>query len=483
MPASIRGRVLLWVMTAQLLAISCAVGLSVAYLHRALWSSLDSDLHTRMVRLLALVGQDDDNPQKLEFDSGQVQIAAGDLFYIQDAQGRPLTASAGWTKDRLRSKSEEWSFVRNGIDYRAAAFWDTPILDQEDLRVPQLRVTVAYAVPATHTRAQIAKATRMIVLVGVFALLLSGGLTWWAVGTGMRPLTDLAARADRIHPQRAEFEESEDISRTTELVPLVRALSSLASRVRQAFERERHFLSDAAHELKTAVAIQKSTLQLLEHGMPTNEEYREGLGRALEDTGRIEHLVRDMLMLASIEHSRSVSSAGVPGAEVQLSDTIAAALEQLAPMGRMRSVECRCELPVDGIIAASQSDLTLLWTNLLENAIQHSPPGSSVVIETERRGDSCLVRIVDTGEGISCVDLPHVFERFYRADSSRSRARGGFGLGLSIVKALVDHLRGTIRISSIAGAGTTVEVLLPCAERTNQPEPHPAQAAKLPSRS
>lgn len=474
MPRSIRGRVLLLAMSAQLLAISCAVGLSVMYVHRALWSSLDSDLRTRMVRLLALVGQDEQNPQKLEFDSGQVQIPPGDIFTIQDAQGRTLASSADWPENRPQPKSGAWTFVRNGLEYRATGLWNAPILDQEDMQVPPLRVTLLYAIPATSTQIQIAKATRMVVLVGAFALLLSACLTWWAVGRGMRPLLDLAARADRIHPDRADFEEPEDISRTTELIPLARALSSLASRVRQAFDRERRFLSDAAHELKTSVAIQKSTLQLLEHGNPTNEEYRDGLAKALEDSARIEHLVRDMLLLSSLEHKRSALPVATAAAPVQLSETIMAALEQLAPMARMRSVEFQFGSPVDGFITATAPELALLWTNLLENAIQHSQPGSSVVIDTEQCESSFVVRVVDTGEGISCVDLPHVFDRFYRADPSRSRARGGFGLGLSIAKAVVDRLGGTIRISSVPDAGTTVEVLLPCTKEAFRIQPEAA---------
>lgn len=460
MPRSIRGRVLLLAMSAQLLAISCAVGLSVMYVHRALWSSLDSDLRTRMVRLLALVGQDEQKPQKLEFDSGQVQIPPGDIFTILDAQGRVLASSVSWPENRPQPRREAWTFVRNNVEYRAAGLWNAPILDQEDMQVPPLCVTLLYAMPATRTEIKIASATRMAVLAGAFALLFSAVLTWLAVGKGMRPLIDLAALADRIHPDKADFEEPKDISRTTELIPLARALYSLASRVQQAFDRERRFLSDAAHELKTSVAIHKSTLQLLEHGNPTNEEYREGLEKSLEDSARIEHLVGDMLLLASLEHNRGTMPVAASVAPVQLDDTIIAALEQLAPMARMRTIEFHFERRVDSLINATAPELTLLWTNLLENAIQHSQAGSLVVIDTEQTENSCTVRVVDTGEGISCVDLPHVFERFYRADPSRSRARGGFGLGLSIAKAVVDHVGGTIQISSIPKAGTTVEVLL-----------------------
>ena len=109
-----------------------------------------------------------------------------------------------------------------------------------------------------------------------------------------------------------------------------------------------------------------------------------------------------------------------------------------------------------------ESELSLLWMNLMENAIQHSAISARVVVDvSEAEPNTCRVRIVDCGSGIAAADLPHIFDRFYRSDSSRSRATGGFGLGLSIAKAIVDALHGSIRIESTPQRGTTVEVILP----------------------
>lgn len=452
---------------AQLLAVSCAVGLSVAYVHRALWLSVDSLLQARMVRLLALVGQDEKNPSALTFDSDQALVPQGDLYYIEDAQGKALAGSSAWIGDRRRFRDavHGWNLQRYGHTYRVTALWNVPILDQEDRSIRQLHATLLYAIPAESTERQITNATRIAVLVGALALLLSAGLTWWAVGRGMRPLTEFALRADRIEADNAAFEEPPDMVRTAELIPLERALGSLAIRVKDAFQRERQFLSDAAHELKTAVAIQKSTLQLLEQEERSNEEYRDGVSRALEDTSRIEHLVRDMLLLSSMEHPRNAGPSAPPGARVRLRDSILGAIDQLAPVAMMRSITCVLETNTDSYVSGNEPDLALVWTNLLENAIQHSAPGACISIElgADDQG-SCRVRIVDTGSGISSVDLPHVFERFYRSDASRSRSTGGFGLGLPIAKAIVDNSGGTIQLWSIPSAGTSVEVRLPRAD-------------------
>jgi signal transduction histidine kinase len=309
MTYSIRARVLLFAMLAQLLATTCAVSLVVLYVHRALWSSVDSELQARAVSLLALVGQADDNPNALDFDGNQTSVPAGDLFYIIDPRGGPaLAGSPSWVgnQDSIRKNAgREWNFKFNGTAYRAKALIETPILDQEVMSVPQLRTNLYYAMPVAHALSQMAQATRIAILVGIFSLLVSAFLTWWAVGKGMAPLTELAARADKIQASRAEFELPPGTLRSTELMPLGRALQSLAARVRTAFDRERQFLSDAAHELKTAVAIQKSTLQLLEQRRGNEVEYREGIARALEDTARTERLVADMLLLSRIEHAQN----------------------------------------------------------------------------------------------------------------------------------------------------------------------------------
>lgn len=446
---------------AQLLAISCAVGVSVAYIHNASWSSADAVLQTRMVRLLALVGEDDANPRLLEFDAGQADVPPGDLFYIETDQGKPVAGNTAWMGDleeHLRG-GRGWNWKRGGRMFRAAALRNAAILDQEDNHIPQLRATLFYAMPVDGTVAQIQRASRLAVLVGLLSVILSAALTWLAVGRGMQPLTDFVRCADRIDVERGEFTDPLGFARNSELVPLARALSSLGSRVRQAFQRERQFLSDAAHELKTAVTIEKSTLQLLEQEQMSEDEYRAGVSQAIEDTNRIESLVHDMLLLSSLEHSRR----GAPetSSVVRLGDTIMSAIEQLLPVTQIHSVSCIYDDKCESQIRGSESALTRLWINLLENAVRHSKAGCDVLVKAESTGSACKVRIIDTGSGILPADLPHVFERFYRADISRSRSTGGFGLGLSIAKAIVENLGGTIQLSSTPGTGTTAEVNFP----------------------
>lgn len=462
MISSIRGRVLVLALLAQFLATSCAVGAAIWYVQRAIWASVDSELQARAVSLLALVGQDDDNSYALDFDAGQMNVPVGDLYYIADPRGPVLRRSSNWIPDATNAQRNikgTWNFEYGGIMYRGKALVNAAILDQEDMKVPQLRVNLFYAMPVAEAETRVKEAAREAVLIGLLALTVSAALTWWAVGKGVAPLIELAARADKIEATRAEFDLPQGTLRSAELMPLGRALQSLATRVRAAFDRERQFLSDAAHELKTAVAIQKSTLQLLEQGKASVEEYREGIARALEDTARTERLVADMLLLSAIEHAQQAPEESTPSCS--LAESLELAIERLQPLAKMKSVAVSLKMSRTHRVMGRESELTLLWTNLIENAIQHSPAGSSVEVEaTDSDPSNCRVRIMDCGEGISADDLPHVFERFYRSDSSRSRATGGFGLGLSIAKAVVDGLGGTIQIDSTVYRGTAVEVIL-----------------------
>ena len=459
---SIRARVVFLVLAAQLLAATGAVALAVGYVHRALWSSFDSELQARMVSVLALVGEAEEKPDGVTFDGNEANTPKGDLFYIEDTYGQPVAGTSSWIKvtDRTAlAAKKHWKFHVGSASYRAKALVKVAILDQENHQVPQIRVNLFYAMPANRTEAQIANATRIAIGVGLLSLILSVGATWQAVGRGMRPLSEFANQADLIEADGAGVEESMEIVHSSELVPLARALHRLAGRVQIAFQRERQFLSDAAHELKTAVTIQKSTLQLLEQGTPREEDYREGIARALEDTARTERLVADMLLLSSIEHAQRTEGAAVPWPTANLNDTLLVVIDRLTPLARMRSVSIEFQ-PTESVrVEARESELDELWMNLLENAIQHSPRNSKIVVEVDSTGGGDRrVRIVDFGSGIPNRDLPHVFERFYRSDSSRSRLTGGFGLGLAIARAVVVKNHGTIHIQSVSNEGTTVEV-------------------------
>jgi signal transduction histidine kinase len=218
-------------------------------------------------------------------------------------------------------------------------------------------------------------------------------------------------------------------------------------------------VSDAAHELKTAVAVVKSSLQLLAMRQRTTEEYEAGVEVSLADCERIEEIVARMLTLARAEHSTTAEEVSNTS---DLAVAVVASAQQFQSMAEVRSVAIALATSGPAFVPLSSEECALLCSNLLLNALQHSPPQSEVKMVLQPKLGWVDLHIEDQGDGIDPTLLPHVFERFSRGDPSRSRNTGGTGLGLAICKALVGKAGGTIALESERGHGTLASVRLPC---------------------
>jgi two-component system phosphate regulon sensor histidine kinase PhoR len=234
-----------------------------------------------------------------------------------------------------------------------------------------------------------------------------------------------------------------------------------AERRADAAERSRsQLILSVSHELRTPIAsIQGHLDSLLLPGgeRPPPEEWEHYVSVAAGESRRLGRLVDELLMLARADADQiAIEVRPIEVAPVLRS--VVAAMEPLARRERHVVLVCR---PLEGLVAlADPSRMTQVVGNLLRNAITHTPEGGAVSIETAADKVEVLVRISDTGVGIAPEDLPHVFDRFYRADSSRSRDSGGFGLGLTIAKELVEKMGGAISVTSRLGLGTSFEVRL-----------------------
>ena len=230
--------------------------------------------------------------------------------------------------------------------------------------------------------------------------------------------------------------------------------------LRRAFTQQREFLGDAAHELKTSFAIVKSTLQSLQNGPRNAAEYREGLCQISEDSDRLEELLDRMLRLARVEQW---AADGIRR-ELETTDLCSTCEMAVARMRKLASSrDIKIEFNADGSaqLRADPADLELVWINLLENAVQYSASHSLVKLSLQTGNGNATVSVCDLGSGIAEADLPHIFERFRRSDPSRSRATGGYGLGLAMAKSIVEAYGGAIRATSAPGVGTEIHVTLP----------------------
>lgn len=286
-------------------------------------------------------------------------------------------------------------------------------------------------------------------------ILLAGAGGYLLTRRGLSPLGRMAEQSRRITSQNLETRL--DIGNAAEeLTLLARSFNDLLSRLDQSFETMRRFVQDASHELRTPLAVIRGEADVTLSRERSASEYRESLGVIQRESQRLSRLVDDLLNLARADAGR----VQLKVEEIYLNDLLAECCRSVQPLASAREIvlQCRCEQDV-----AFQGDEVLLrrmMTNLLDNALRYTPRRGNVQASLETEGAAVRIRIADTGIGISPDAVPHVFERFYRADPSRSRQQDGFGLGLSIVKWIAESHHGAVELISQPGAGSTFTVHL-----------------------
>jgi signal transduction histidine kinase len=387
-----------------------------------------------------------------------------DIFAVWTESSSLLSRSANWPAglEILPAGREHWNFKWNHVHYRGLRVFHIPVLDREegDAFRPQT-LTVVYASPTDELEDRVQDAGIYIAVSSLLLLGVTVLLALWGIRRGLFPLQTLARQAALVSTHNWELRLPQDVHEITELRPLTESMTEMLGRLQHSFVEQREFMGNAAHELKTPVAVLKSTLQSLLHRPRSSEDYRVGLEHALEDLERLEQLLQWMLRLARAEqwaHGALRRDLEI----IDINNTCGEAVERIRNLAKARHTAIRISTNGPVPLRADPEDLQLVWINLLENAVRYSPE-FSVVEVTVTRSDGGLARVAfeDHGAGIAPSDLPHVFERFYRGDPSRTRATGGFGLGLAIAKALVEAYGGTITAESAPGKGTRMTVELP----------------------
>ena len=303
----------------------------------------------------------------------------------------------------------------------------------------------------------------IFISLGVVAVvtLLSGALIVY----GLRPIRDTARRMATITAGNLGQTPWPSRPVPKELRPFVGALAQMLDRLNAALRQQKSFIADASHELRTPIAVAKSTLQLaLETGGST-EEYRGALQDAAEDLRRLEHLVVELLTLARLDEARELS-----GADVDLAQLLRDLAESFQPRVSQAGGRLVCELG-EARVRGDAGELHRLFSNLLDNALRHGPAGGEIALRLRQVEGGVEVRARDEGGQIAPAQLPLLFDRFYRADGSRAQSTGGFGLGLAIAKAIARRHGGDLRIESSPAAGTCALVWLPCAGGGKDPGP------------
>jgi len=298
--------------------------------------------------------------------------------------------------------------------------------------------------------------------------------SWWLSGIALAPLSRLAGAAREIDvstlqrrlPTRNVRDELDDVAR---------AFNETLGRLEHSVAEMRQFSAALAHELRTPLAALRGEIELALRVAATDDQ-RRALASQIEELDKLTRLIDQVLMLARAE----AGQIPLTFAPVNVGDLAASLVEQLEPVAQARGIDLLCERAGPVTVDADAGWLQRLILNLLDNAIKFTREGGRVLLRVSADGGKGRIEVRDTGIGMSPEQAGHAFERFYQADASRSAPNDGVGLGLSLVKWIVDRHHGTIEINSRLGEGSTFTVTLPGSGRRIPPPSEPQDSVASP---
>jgi two-component system heavy metal sensor histidine kinase CusS len=293
-------------------------------------------------------------------------------------------------------------------------------------------------------------------LVLCLSLLVCAAIGYQIARRGLRPIAEITATARRIRSTTLH-ERIVAANLPAELSVMAATFNEMLDRLEESFGRLERFSADIAHELRTPVNNLRGEVEVALGKPRTVTEYREVLGSCLEEGLRLSRIIDSLLFLA-----RSESAADPLVRErVDLGRELTAVCEFYEAAAAEAGVALRVRVPETLVAGLDRLLFQRAVGNLIANALAHTPRGGSVTVAAMREGNAVAIDVVDTGHGITPEHLPHVFDRFYRADNARSTASGRVGLGLAIVKSIATLHHGTVTLTSERGQGTQVRLLFP----------------------
>ena len=321
--------------------------------------------------------------------------------------------------------------------------------------------TLVVAVPLRDMSEALHRLLFVELIVALGVLLGLAVLAWWVVKLGLRPLEDMQQTAGAI--------AAGDLSRRVEIVDehtevgrLGIALNEMMQQIETAFEaraasegRLRRFVGDASHELRTPLTSIRGYAELFRRGAAERpEDLAKAMRRIEEEADRMGSLVDDMLLLARLDQGRPLERR-----PVDLTRIARDAVDDARAVAPNRPIDYSPNGAI--FVPGDEARLRQVLANLLQNANRHTPPDTPVHVRVVETDDEAVIEVADEGPGMPSDDTSRVFERFWRADPSRTRASGGAGLGLAIVAAIADAHGGRAEVKSAAGIGSTFRVHLP----------------------
>jgi two-component system heavy metal sensor histidine kinase CusS len=288
------------------------------------------------------------------------------------------------------------------------------------------------------------------------ALVASAAAGYVIARRGLRPIHEISATAANIRSSNL----GERITLTglpAELHQFAGSFNAMLDRLEEAFERLSRFSADIAHELRTPLNNLRGELDVALQKRRSPEEYAEAIGSSLEECARLGRIIDSLLFLARAEDPQTQ----IDRETFDVGEELGNLREFFEPVAHESGVQIVSDVSAPMTARLNRPLFQRAIGNLVSNALAHTPSGGAITLRARSEGANISLEVLDTGHGIPADHLPHVFERFYRADRSRTPVKGGVGLGLAIVKSIAELHRGSVEIESEIDKGTRVRLLFP----------------------
>jgi two-component system OmpR family sensor kinase len=472
---SLRGRLLLATGILVVLGLLVADGATYGLLRSSLLNRVDDQLHASMGSIRDIGrfnpggGPDSSNGSGNRFPQQYLELldSSGAVVF-----GRPLDFGAVNAPPKLpknlpgsvSSGSQAFRILTTGASgaqgrYRVIAF---PVSFVTGPGVTS-QGTAIVALSLGDAEATLRRLLLVEGIVTLSVLAAVGGLAWWLVRVGLRPLTAMeAAAADIAAGDLSRRVESTD--EHTEVGRLGLALNVMLEKIETAFEqrsaseaRLRRFIADASHELRTPLTSIRGYAELFRRGARSRpEDLEKSMQRIEDESARMGLLVDELLLLARLDQGPRLDRTAV-----DLTTVASDAAHDARVVQPDRPIDVQFTGPV--VVDGDEARLRQVAANLLSNALEHTPPRTPVHVRVAIEGDQAVLEVIDEGPGLDETQASKVFDRFFRIDPARSRDNGGAGLGLSIVAAIAEAHGGSVAVETSPGAGAHFIVRVPIA--------------------
>jgi heavy metal sensor kinase len=402
--------------------------------------------------------------EKVSHELGELAGIWGDgaILRVTDESGQVIFQSPAFASAEIdtaeASRYASYTTNLNAIQYRISArrasingnvfnvMVATPT-EAFDQSLDQFRLTLKLASPL------------LIVLASL------GG--YWLSRRALEPVDEIIQTARGIGGQNLSSRLPVPLPRD-ELRRLTETLNEMLGRIESNMRRVTQFTADASHELRTPLALLRTTAEVALRRPRREEDYREVLESIVAASGEMTLLLENLLQMARAD----AGAEALKFRRVDLIRSLRKVKEQAAILAVTKEIRVAADFEEEPVwIDADAAAIERVFLIFIDNAVKYTHPGGSISLRYQKSQDTALVEVCDTGIGVSDKDLPHIFERFYRADPVRSREQGGVGLGLSIANWIVEKHGGAIRVESVPGRGSVFQVHLPFAPRNPASQP------------